>query len=103
MFQIHVKEEQYELLTNKLGILKKENKDLKRQKSSLEVKMERQKLMMTEQEQIMKEKDKKIILLKDNQRNLNDKMKKLDSVYNEYEQTIQKLTDEKLRFDMHCR
>ena len=100
-FQIHLKEEQTQQLTNKWMVTKKENKELKKSKIAMEMTIERQKSMVKDNEQQIKEKDKKIALLKDNQRNMSDKMRKMEREMNmrfdEYDNKLKMFNDEKVR------
>lgn len=101
LYQVHSKEELYEQLTNKCMMIKKENKEFKKSKTSMEMTIERQKTMLAQNEQEIMEKDKKIGLLKDNQRNISDKMRKMERDMNvrfdEYDNKLKIFTEEKMR------
>merc|ERR1711933_694851 len=98
-------EEQYQSVSNKWIASKKENKELKKSKHLMEAMLERQKIMINDTKQQIDDKDKKLNLMRANQRNLADKIKKLErnivEISNKYDKQIDDINEENVRLNVN--
>jgi len=109
--QLQTKEEQFENVSNKMVTLKKENREHKKNLSLLEITIERQKSMLEDLkrqkptdnylEHQIKDREKKIAVLKENLRKTERESRDQKSQYQECDKKMSDLQGQKLKLEAH--